>query len=69
MLSGLLFYVEQCIIHFGLLEGCDMYNELDVFENHDDQFEHDGSSGWDELIEEINKDLDKSIRLNEEIPF
>lgn len=42
-----------------------MYGELDIFENHDDQFAHDGSSDWDDLIDDILEEIPFGDNNNE----
>jgi len=44
-----------------------MYGELDIFEGHDDQFAHDGSSAWDNWTDDDLQEL--ACDVFEEIPF
>ncbi len=40
-----------------------MYGELDSFESHDDQFEHDGSVEWDNWLDEQEEWNENSLCL------
>lgn len=43
------------------------YGELDIFESHDDQFAHDGSTEWGDWNDDDINDV--AMDTFEEIPF